>query len=129
MTLEYGFLEFRRLIMASFYFADEVMKLESSTYALKMTGAILGPVTMLIVGATIVWYFMRRSHHKRLMASRSKHDPETYYASDEILRATSAGDSTLRVRHYFDGLGKKQVLNQTFTFIGISSTLGYVRFG
>lgn len=79
-------------------FADEVMKLESSTYALKMTGAILGPVAMLIVAVVIVWYFMRRKHHKRLMASRSKHDPETYYASDEILRATSAGDSTLRVR-------------------------------
>lgn len=30
------------------------------------------------------------------MATRSKQDPETYYASDDLIRATSAGDSTLR---------------------------------
>lgn len=39
---------------------------------------------------------MRRTHRKRLLATRNKQDPDTYYASDELLRATSAGDSTLR---------------------------------
>lgn len=73
------------------------MKLEKSSYAVKLAMAIVGPVVMLFVAGAIVWFFMRRSHRKRLMATRSKHDPETYYASDEILRATSAGDSTLRV--------------------------------
>lgn len=39
---------------------------------------------------------MRRNHQKRLLATRSKQDPDTYYGTDDF-RATSAGDSTLRV--------------------------------
>lgn len=46
--------------------------------------------------AFTVLFFMRRTHHKRMMPSRTKH-PDTYYAGDELLRVTSAGDSTLRV--------------------------------
>lgn len=30
-----------------------------------------------------------------------KRDPETYYAGDDVVRATAAGDSTLRVCKYF----------------------------
>lgn len=76
---------------------NEVTKLETSAYAVKLVLAIVGPAVILIIAGAIMWYyFMHRSQRKRLMATRSKHDPETYYASDEILRATSAGDSTLR---------------------------------
>lgn len=67
-----------------------------SSYHLKLTFAILAPVILLAFLAVIVIFFMRRTHRKRLLASRSKQDPDTYYASDELLRATSAGDSTLR---------------------------------
>lgn len=77
-------------------YPDEVMKLETTTYVLKWVGAILGPVVFFSIIGVVLFLYMRRSQHKRLTASRSKHDPETYYASDEILRATSAGDSTLR---------------------------------
>ncbi|XP_055607241.1 activin receptor type-1 isoform X2 [Uranotaenia lowii] len=75
---------------------EDVKKLETQTYYLKLAGAILGPIVVLFILLSIGVLFLRRNHHKRLMASRSKHDPETYYSSDEILRATSAGDSTLR---------------------------------
>ena len=48
-------------------------------------------------GAIII-LLMRRRHKKRLRAARSMHsDPDAYCASDDILRATAAGDSTLRV--------------------------------
>lgn len=38
---------------------------------------------------------MRRIHRRRL-CNESRLDPDTYYASDDLLRATAAGDSTLR---------------------------------
>ncbi|KAL5287856.1 ACVR1 family protein [Megaselia abdita] len=51
---------------------------------------------LIICIAFTTLFFIRRKHRKRLLATRSKQDPETYYASDDLLRATSAGDSTLR---------------------------------
>lgn len=62
---------------------------------------MLGPIFVLGVIGAIVLLFMRRVHRKRLLAQRIKLDPETYYANDDLLRATAAGDSTLRVRHNF----------------------------
>lgn len=78
--------------------ADEVTAKEtSSSYFLKLSVTISGAVLLIGVLAFAVIYLMRRSHHKRLLATRNKQDPETYYAGDDF-RATAAGDSTLRVR-------------------------------
>lgn len=66
-------------------------------YVLKLTLAVLGPVVVLGMIGAVVLFFMRRVHRKRLLTQRCKLDPETYYASDDLLRATAAGDSTLRV--------------------------------
>lgn len=64
---------------------------------MKLTLAVLGPVFVLGLVGAIVLLYMRSVHRKRLIAQRCKLDPETYYASDDLLRATAAGDSTLRV--------------------------------
>lgn len=72
-----------------------------SMFYLKLTSAIIGPFLVLSCLALFVIYFIRRTHYKR--ATRSKQDPETYYASEDF-RATSAGDSTLRVRFFFSRL-------------------------
>lgn len=53
-------------------------------------------IMMIICSVVII---RRRTGHKRMVPSRTKHDPDTYYAGDELLRVTSAGDSTLRVSH------------------------------
>lgn len=68
----------------------------SSGYLLKLSFAIFGPVFIIGGLAILVIIFMRRNHQKRLLATRSKQDPDTYYGTDDF-RATSAGDSTLRV--------------------------------
>ncbi|EDW77162.1 uncharacterized protein Dwil_GK22220 [Drosophila willistoni] len=62
----------------------------------KMALAILGPFLVITLMGAVAIFFMRRSHRKRLAASRIKQDPESYLVNDELLRATSAGDSTLR---------------------------------
>ncbi|XP_037035584.1 activin receptor type-1 isoform X2 [Bradysia coprophila] len=67
----------------------------SSGYFLKLSFAIFGPVFIIGGLAVLVIIFMRKNHQKRLLATRSKQDPDTYYGSDDF-RATSAGDSTLR---------------------------------
>lgn len=78
-------------------FSDEVTRMDaSSSYLLKLSFAIFGPVLIISGLAILVLFLMRRTHRKRLLAHRNKQDPETYYASDDF-RATSAGDSTLRV--------------------------------
>jgi activin receptor type-1 len=69
----------------------------SSNYLLKLSAAIFGPVLLFTIVAFITIFFIRRNHRKRLMQSRNKQDPETYYATEDLLRVTSAGDSTLRV--------------------------------
>lgn len=63
----------------------------------KLILAILGPVMLLLFVGSIVVVFMRRTHRKRIEAARTIADPDTFYASDDLLRATAAGDSTLRV--------------------------------
>ncbi|XP_022226804.2 activin receptor type-1 isoform X1 [Drosophila obscura] len=62
----------------------------------KMSAAILGPFLVITLLGAVAIYYIRRSHRKRLAASRTKQDPESYLVNDELLRATSAGDSTLR---------------------------------
>lgn len=75
----------------------EATRINSTRNNLLLLVAILGPVITIGMLAFTVLFFMRRTHHKRMMPSRTKHDPDTYYAGDELLRVTSAGDSTLRV--------------------------------
>jgi len=62
----------------------------------KMLVAVLGPFLVIALLGAVTIFFIRRSHRKRLAASRTKQDPEAYLVNDELLRATSAGDSTLR---------------------------------
>jgi activin receptor type-1 len=69
---------------------------DSTSYIMKLTLAILGPVLALGLLGALVLFLMRRTHRKRLMSARNMTDLETYYASDD-LRVTAAGDSTLRV--------------------------------
>lgn len=64
-------------------------------YMLYLLSAILISILVVFTCACAL-FMMRYRHKKRLIVSRSKQDPETYYASDDLLRATSAGDSTLR---------------------------------
>ncbi|XP_050300766.1 activin receptor type-1 [Anthonomus grandis grandis] len=69
---------------------------ESVMFVLKMVAAILGPVVILGSLGMLVLYLLRRMHRNRL-CNESRMDPEQYYAADEqLLRATAAGDSTLR---------------------------------
>ena len=69
----------------------------SIVYILKLTIAILGPVVVLGLVGAFVLIQMRRNYRKRIIAARIKADPEPYYTSDDYLRVTAAGDSTLRV--------------------------------
>lgn len=71
---------------------------DHSAYIWKLTIAILGPIVVLGALGSFVILLMRRRHRKRLIVARSLHsDPESFCASDDMLRATAAGDTTLRV--------------------------------
>lgn len=74
----------------------DATRLDNAQNKLLLSVAVLGPVLIIVLAIAII-VPMRRSHHKRLLSLRTKQDPESYYAGDELLRATSAGDSTLRV--------------------------------
>ncbi|XP_058983771.1 activin receptor type-1 isoform X5 [Musca domestica] len=77
--------------------ADEVTHLNAdSSNILKMSIAIFGPFVIISILAYVAIYFIRRNHRKRLEYSRTKQDPDSYLVNDELLRVTSAGDSTLR---------------------------------
>lgn len=93
--------------------------------------AIVGPVITIGMVAFAVLFFMRRTHHKRMMPSRTKHDPDTYYAGDELLRVTSAGDSTLRVSICASAEVRERVkqIFPFFRYIGIHAALDDVRLG
>lgn len=41
---------------------------------------------------------MRRNHHKRLLAARELH-ANAFITDGDVLRATAAGESTVRVSH------------------------------
>lgn len=84
-------------MLQCYLFSEVVSHPDSLRYVIKLTLAVLGPVFVLGIIGALVLVFMRRVHRKRLLAQRNKLDPETYYASDDLLRATAAGDSTLRV--------------------------------
>lgn len=93
------------MIVSINFFYDEgdfPGSVDHSSYAWKLTLAVFGPVIILGFLGTGVVLLMRRKHRKRLMAVRLLHcDPETYSSgSDDLLRATAAGDSTLRVSRF-----------------------------
>ncbi|PSN51061.1 Activin receptor type-1 [Blattella germanica] len=109
---------------------------DSTSYILKLTLAILGPVLALGVLGAVVLLCMRRRHRKRLMAARTMADPETYYPSDDLLRVTAAGDSTLRVsistniQAECSGSGLPLLIQRTLAKqISLSECIGKGRYG
>lgn len=88
--------EFPKLLPIDNDGSDVMVITANSSNISKMAVAILGPVMIITLMGAVAVYFMRRSHRKRLAATRIKQDPESYLVNDELLRATSAGDSTLR---------------------------------
>ncbi|XP_017781722.1 PREDICTED: activin receptor type-1 [Nicrophorus vespilloides] len=64
-------------------------------YILKLSAAVFIPILVLSFLGFITLMFLRKVHRHRLR-NQSNHDAETYYATDDLLRATAAGDSTLR---------------------------------
>ncbi|XP_067005368.2 activin receptor type-1 [Anabrus simplex] len=118
------------------YSPNEVPSIPDSTsYIVKLTFAILGPVLALGLVGMLVLLLMRRTHRKRLMTVRSMTDPETFYASDDLLRVTAAGDSTLR--EYLDhsltsgsGSGLPLLIQRTLAKqISLTECIGKGRYG
>lgn len=68
---------------------------DSFIYIFKIVGAIFIPIILLGSLGALIIAFMRRRHKKRLY-NESRRDPDAYCATDDLLRATAAGDSTLR---------------------------------
>lgn len=68
---------------------------DSLTYILKLVLAVVVPGVVLAAAVTITLVVLRRIHKRRLR-EQNKQDLDTYYATDDLLRATAAGDSTLR---------------------------------
>lgn len=107
---------------------------ESILYIIKLVAAILGPMLMLGCTAAVVLWCMRRMHRQRLR-NQSKQDPDMYYATDELLRATAAGDSTLReyLEHSMtsgSGSGLPLLIQRTLAKqISLSECIGKGRYG
>ncbi|KAH1006981.1 activin receptor type-1-like [Dendroctonus ponderosae] len=67
----------------------------SVLFGLKMVAAIVGPLGVLAIVGFISLTLLKKWHQNRLLRE-TRLNPEQYYATDELLRATAAGDSTLR---------------------------------
>lgn len=81
---------------------QEATRISSTRSYIVLAFAMLGAIVALVMITLVTIYIRRRTDHKRMVPSRVKHDPDTYYAGDELLRVTSAGDSTLRVSRWFN---------------------------
>ncbi|CAH0551587.1 unnamed protein product [Brassicogethes aeneus] len=68
---------------------------ESFIYIAKIVGAILVPIIILGTLGVIIIALMRR-RHRQILCNESRNNPDTYCATEDLLRATAAGDSTLR---------------------------------
>lgn len=107
---------------------------DSLQYLLKLTGAILGPVICLGILCAIILLLMRRVYRHRLR-NQSKQDPDTYYPSEDLLRATAAGDSTLReyLEHSLtsgSGSGLPLLIQRTLAKqISLAECIGKGRYG
>lgn len=103
-------------------------------YVLKLIGAVLLPIVILIMCIMIVLYLMKQKHKRRL-CNESRYDPESYYASDDLLRATAAGDSTLReyLEHSMtsgSGSGLPLLIQRTLAKqISLAECIGKGRYG
>lgn len=101
----------------------------------KLVLAILGPALLFFSVGAIVVIFMRRTHRKRMEAARKLADPDTFYASDDLLRATAAGDSTLReyLEHSLtsgSGSGLPLLIQRTLAKqISLAERIGKGRYG
>lgn len=78
----------------------EATGINSTRSYIVMAFGMLGAIVAVVMVVCVVLYVRRRTDHKRMIPSRTKHDQDTYYAGDELLRVTSAGDSTLRVSFF-----------------------------
>lgn len=107
---------------------------DSLQYFLKLIGAILAPVLCLCVLCAIILLLMRRVYRHRLR-NQSKQDPDTYYPSEDLLRATAAGDSTLReyLEHSLtsgSGSGLPLLIQRTLAKqISLAECIGKGRYG
>lgn len=118
-----------------YYCVDENLVDSSNSYTIKLCLAIFGPVVILGTLACIIILVMRHNHKKRLTKARIKQDPDTYYASDDLLRVTSAGDSTLR--EYFQhsvtsgsGSGLPLLIQRTLAKqVSLAECIGKGRYG
>lgn len=79
----------------------EATRIGSTRNSIVLIFAVFGALIAIAMVVGVVLYIRRRTDHKRMVPSRTKHDQDTYYAGDELLRVTSAGDSTLRVCFIF----------------------------
>lgn len=108
---------------------------EGSSDDWKLVLAVLGPVLLLFLSVPLVVFFMRRKHRKRMEAARTLADTDTFYASDDLLRATAAGDSTLReyLEHSLtsgSGSGLPLLIQRTLAKqISLAECIGKGRYG
>lgn len=115
-------------------FRDDGPYEDSLHLILKLIGAVLAPVIILAALGALILYGMRRIHKHRLR-SHTRQDPERYYASDELLRATAAGDSTLReyLEHSLtsgSGSGLPLLIQRTLAKqISLAECIGKGRYG
>uniref|UniRef100_A0A8D8UFU5 Serine/threonine-protein kinase receptor n=1 Tax=Cacopsylla melanoneura TaxID=428564 RepID=A0A8D8UFU5_9HEMI len=105
-------------------------------YIVKLSLAILGPVLVLGMLAAVIVLLMRRSHRNKLLAARAiQSDADCFLADADLLRATAAGDSTLR--EYLDasltsgsGSGLPLLIQRTLAKqISLSECIGKGRYG
>ncbi|KAL1514236.1 hypothetical protein ABEB36_003524 [Hypothenemus hampei] len=64
-------------------------------FILNLITAVVVPFSVLALIGVACLYFLKRWHHNRL-CKETRMDPEQYYVTEELIRATAAGDSTLR---------------------------------
>ncbi|KAE8747499.1 hypothetical protein FOCC_FOCC005830 [Frankliniella occidentalis] len=110
---------------------------EESSGDWKLIFAILGPVMVLLLpaGVLVVVYFKHKHRKRKQEAARTITDPDTYYASDDLLRATAAGDSTLReyLEHSLtsgSGSGLPLLIQRTLAKqISLAECIGKGRYG
>ncbi|KAL3287137.1 hypothetical protein HHI36_001617 [Cryptolaemus montrouzieri] len=107
---------------------------DSFFYILKLIAAILIPIIVFGICTVIALHLMKLKHRRRL-CNESHYDPDNYYASDDLLRATAAGDSTLReyLEHSItsgSGSGLPLLIQRTLAKqISLAECIGKGRYG
>lgn len=105
-------------------------------YVVKLSLAILGPMFILGFFAGMIIMYMRWKHRNKLLAARTiPSDAECFLGDADLIRATAAGDSTLR--EYLErsltsgsGSGLPLLIQRTLAKqISLSECIGKGRFG